>query len=277
MASVSLDKFRSVSGLSDTAMSTDNAIQAITTASALANRLTRRYVGDVIEYVRPTSSNTKALIKVHGHKLPATGKVFLSGIGVPALTGVVSYTALNEHEIEIAGVANAPSVERGILCRQFKTRGRVFSGVAVMMPGPICFVEQIRNRLSGVVGAPFQDGSEMNAEDWYCDVSSPNMSCEIEIYRDVLVRRRVANRINPVVDRAKAEIEATYYAGFANGIPADLETAICAIAKEVAMDPSGSFQSENFEDYSYQRADPEIVRKMPTSAISTLISYRPVR
>lgn len=277
MACVSLEKFRLITGLSETAMSSDKAIQAITTASALANRLTRRYIGGVIEYVRPNESNTAAILKVHSHGLPSTGKVFLSGIGTAGLNGVVSYTTVDEHQIQIAGVISAPTVEKGILCKQFKTRGRVFSGIAVMMPGPICFVEEVRTRLSANVGAPFADGSEIIANDWYCDVSSPNMSCEIEIYRDVLVRRRVSGRINPVVDRSRSEIEATYYAGFAHGIPADLESAVCAIAQEVADDPSGRFQSENFEDYSYARADPEVVRKIPTSAIATLMNYRPTR
>ncbi len=100
MAAIRLAEFRALSGISDAVLPRDSAIRAIVIASSFANRLAGRSFGGCIESV--TQDNSNVIVQCFGHGLPATGKVRLSNMTSSGMSGIKSYTRIDEHKISIA-------------------------------------------------------------------------------------------------------------------------------------------------------------------------------
>ena len=277
MASITLDKFRLVTGLTDAVINRQSAMQAIASGSAAARLITGREFGHVIEYAEQVPTTTNVVISILSHKLPETGKVFIHGTGVAGLTGVLDYTVVDSDKIQIAGVTLSERiVNKGVVCVQTKAQFRVTEGVVVLERGPVAKVTEVRIRKGDhdLASGPFDAASIIDSSKWYIDTASPCWNCELEVYGPTTVFTRRPGRINPVKHKSRRAAQVVFYSGCFTGIPDDLTTAIAAISKEIAQDPSGMFQSENYDYYSYQRMDPAMVAKLPTSAIATLFSYR---
>lgn len=278
MATITLERFRLITGLSDSAIGSQEAIQAICAGSGVARRITGREFGHAIEFAEQIDA-TDVLLRIYRHQLPDTGSVYIQGTGISGLVGELEYTAIDQDHIRIEDVSVASRVvNKGVVCIQATNQYHVAEGVVVIEPGPVAAVSEVRLRrmtaMASGSGDPFDDDSVALATDWYIDTSKPNWRGELEIYAATQVWKRVRGMINPVKQKARREAKITYFAGCALGVPDDLMTAIAAISKEIAQDPSGVFQSENYDYYSYQRADPAMIAKLPTSAISVLFSYR---
>ena len=276
MASITLAKFRLVSQLSTEMLSTESAIQALCSGTGVARRITGREFGHAIEFAEQITGTTDVKIQIYGHHLPSSGTVLVGGTGIAGLTGLLPYTVIDQNSIRIAGVTLATRVTVGIVCPKITAMARVTDQVAVLSPGPIARVSQLRIRIGNmlVAGGPFPDSTIAPTDSWYIDTSEPSWKGEVEIFTNTTLYKRVAGMINPVKQRSRREVQATFYSGCLLGIPEDLETAIATISAEIAKDPSGAFQSENYDYYSYQRMDPAMVAKLPTSAVATLFSYR---
>ena len=272
MAAVRLERFRLVSGLSESQLPSDQAMLALRSASVLANGFCGRHFGDVIESVHASGGN--ALVSIPGHGFAPSGTVLLLGTGNPELTGEVTYQVIDESTLSVAEVSIAQPITKGLAAKRIVSKSRVMDMIATIAPSPVAMVKEVRMRSVGQDDGPFPSSSLLVSSEWFCDTREPSLSGELEVYRNVLVRKRVPGMIQPVVQRSLKEIEVTYYAGFIRGIPEDLQTAICSIAKELATDSSGQFAQESYEDYSYQRMDPELLRRLPASALSTLARYQ---
>ena len=272
MAAVRLDRFRLVTGTPESQLSSEAALMALRSASSLANQFCGRYFGDAIESINPSGQNV--LVSIPGHGYEPNGKVLLVGTSNAGLTGEVDYQVLDESTLLVPGVSIAQPIQRGFAAKRIRSKLRVIDSLAVIAPGPVAMVKEVRMRSLDDFAGPFPDSSILASSEWFCDTREPSLSGELEIYRNVLIRRRVPGMIQPVVQRAWKELEVTYYAGFIRGVPEDLQSAIAAIAKELAIDPSGAFQQESYEDYSYQRLDAHLLRQLPASAISTLVRYQ---
>lgn len=273
MAAITISKFRLVTGASEATLSLDAAVQAVLMATSMANRLTGRYFGHAIESVAQDGSDV--LLTVYGHGQQGTATVLILGTGVAELTGEVECTVVDAHTLRVAGVTSDYIEGRGMIAMPMIRQSQVIQNMAIVAPGPVAMVKEVRARVAQVGSdGPFPLTSVMQTSDWYCDTRSPNLRGELEIYASTEVYRRVRGLINPVLQKVLRELEVTYYAGFASGMPDDLAGAIAAFAQVIASDPSGLFQSENFEDYSYQKMDPAMMRAMPTSAMSVILGYR---
>jgi hypothetical protein len=272
MAAVRLDRFRLISGLSESQLPSDLALLALRSASVLANRFCGRHFGDVVESISASGSN--ATILIPGHGFDPSGTMLLLGTQNPGLTGEVAYQVVDESTLSVAGVTTTQPITKGFAAKRIVSKSRVMDMIATIAPSPVAMVKEVRMRSVGQDDGPFPSSSALVSSEWFCDTREPSLSGELEVYRNVLVRKRVPGMIQPVVQRSLKEIEVTYYAGFIRGIPEDLQTAICSIAKELATDSSGHFAQESYEDYSYQRMDPELLRRLPASALSTLARYQ---
>jgi hypothetical protein len=274
MSFVRLDKFRLVTGIDESQLPRDSALQVLSVASSIANRFCGRDFGLAIEYV--VQDGAYAAISVPWHGLKSSGSIYIQGAGISGLTGEVQYTTVDQHTIRVSGVTVSSMVQSGLIARQRIARARVIENVAIVGNGPIAFIKEIRSRALSSDTTPFPEAGQLDSKDWYCDTREPNLAGEIEIYRDLQIRRRVPGMIRPVAVKSLREIEVTYYAGMVLGVPEDLQSAVCAIARDLQKDPSGAYQQESIEDYSYSRLDPQLVRKVPTSAIATLLGYQAV-
>jgi hypothetical protein len=273
VAAVRLARFREISGLTADSMSDASAISALNAATAIANRIAGRNFGHAIEGV--FQSGSAARLRINGHRLPNSGSVFIAGTGIATLDGEKSFTRVDENTISIASVTVPATYQNGWIASQFVSRARVMDAVAVVNPGPIALVKEVRSRAAAESGlGPFPASMTLNVNDWYCDTRVPNLRCDVEVYKDTTVYRRYRGLINPVAQTVLREIEVTYYAGFTTGVPDDLQVAITAFAQAIDTDPDGGYGSESFEDYSYQRLEPATVRALPTSAISVVLGYR---
>jgi hypothetical protein len=272
MAAVRLERFRLMSGLAESQLSSELALLAIRGATVLANRFCGRHFGDVVESVTP--SGTNATLSIPGHGYDPSGTVLLLGTGIAGLTGEVSYQVVDESTLSVSGVTISVPITKGFAAKKIISKSRVMDLVATISPSPVAMVKEVRMRSVGQDDGPFPSSSTLANSEWFCDTREPSLSGELEVYRNVLVRKRVPGMIKPVVQRSLKEIEVTYYAGFIRGIPEDLQTAICSIGKELATDSAGGFAQESYEDYSYQRMDPELLRRLPASALSTLARYQ---
>lgn len=278
MAAITLEKFRLVSQLNDAALPREQAIQALIAGSGVARQVTGREFGHAIEFAEQIPTTDNVAITIFAHHLPESGTVYVRGTGVVALEGLLAYDVLDVNSIMISDVTLAEKViQKGVVCVPCTKQARVVEGVAVLEPGPVAKVTEVRLRSAdyGNGDGPFPDGSIIDSSRWYIDTTSgPSWNGEIEIYGNSTVYKRVPGMINPVKQKARRESLTTFYSGCFLGLPDELAVAIASIAKEIAQDPSGSFQSENYDYYSYQRMDPSLVSKLPTSAIATLYSYR---
>jgi hypothetical protein len=162
----------------------------------------------------------------------------------------------------------------------FKGKYKVLDSVATLAPGPICRVSEVRLR-TGIVDSngPFPDDSVMTTSQWHMDTTIPDLSCELEVYGNTAVFKRVPGLINPVRSRITKEIQVSFYAGYVYGVPYDLQAAIAAMASELGSSGGvtsvgGYIQSESFEDYSFSAGDAAELRNIPTSAIATLMRYQ---
>lgn len=274
MSFVRLDKFRLATGIDETQLPRDESLNLLAVASSIANRFCGRDFGLAIEYAVQDGSNVAISVPYHG--LKESGSVYIQGTGVAGLTGEIPYTVVDQHTIRVASVTVASMVEKGVIARPCVAKARVIENVAIVSRGPIALVKEIRSRALSSDSTPFPSAGALPTSAWYCDTREPNLVGEIEVYQDTQMRRRVPGMIRPVLVTSLREIEVQYYAGFVFGVPEDLQSAVCAIARDLHKDPSGAFQQESIEDYSYSRLDPQLVRKVPTAAISTLMGYQAV-
>lgn len=276
MASITLAKFRLVTQLSDDVLPREQAIQAMCAGSWAARRITGREFGHSIEFAKQIPATNDVAIEIFGHKLPDSGKVLMGGTGVVALTGVLDYVSIDKDHIKVANVTLATQIACGVVCPQVIAQSRVIEQMAILQPGPVARVIEVRIRRGSMLsgGGPFPDSSIAPTTAWYASTASPSWNGELEVYGNTESFVRRPGMINPVKVRTKREIQAVYYAGCLLGMPDDLETAIASVGSELAKDPSGMFQSENYDYYSYQRMDPEMISKLPMSALATLYSYR---
>lgn len=279
MSIIRVDQFRAITGVSSSVLSDDLVQSGIKAASAIANRVTGRYFGQVIDLVSADGSD--AVITICGHGLPPTGKVFIQGTGIVALTGEVTYTAIDANKIRVAGVTvSTPVLRTGMIGANFKGKFKVLDSVVVLAPGPVCKVSEVRLR-TGVVDSsgPFPDDSVLSTSAWYIDTTVPDLVGELEIYVNTAIYRRVPGFITPQRQKVTKEIQVSFYAGYVYGVPYDLQTAIAAMASELGSNGGvalvgGYVQSESFEDYSYSAGDVSELMNIPTSAIATLMRYQ---
>ncbi|XZE35406.1 hypothetical protein SH501x_000897 [Pirellulaceae bacterium SH501] len=278
MAAVRLSAFRLITGLTVDVLPDDKAILALRSATAIVNRMTGKYIGHVVESVTALAgevAGTGAVLKVYGHGLPESGTVFVQRTGIAGLDAEVEFLRIDEDRIAVLGTftISAP-VLKGLLFVQKSAQTSVSGCIARVSPGPIAKIIDIRERTGERANVQFPEESILDESAYACDFENQSLTTKIEVYERVGRLLRVPGRIRPIKDRRLAELQVNYYAGFPIGIPDDMMVALSAFAKTIAQDPTGSMQSENFEDYSYSMATAEIVRQLPTSAISVIMRYR---
>lgn len=278
MAAVRLSTFRLITGMTVDVLPDEKAILALRSATAIANRMTGKLMGHVIESVTALAgevSGTGVVVKAYGHGLPETGMVLIQGTGVSGLDDEKEFVRIDEDRIAILGAFSLTTpVAKGLLFVRKSSLADVVGLIARVAPGPVARIIDIRERSGDRETGPFPEESILDPTTYECDYENQSIVTRIEVYERVGRMMRVPGRIRPVPDRRLRDIQVNYYAGFPNGLPDDLRTAISAFAKAIAEDPTGSMQSENFEDYSYSTATAEIIRQLPTSAISVIMRYR---
>lgn len=273
MAAVKIARFRMTSQLDEAALTNEAAVLVVCAASSIAERISGRQFGLAIEIGVPETGAT--VITAYNHGLAPAGTVLVGGSGLPDVDGVHEYVAIDANTIRLTTVEAMIPFETGRIAVPSVARARVYDMVANIHPGPVAKVSEVRMRAASTGGdGPFPTTAALGEDEWHCDTRTPNLSGEIEVYKNVTVQRRLRGMINPVSQKVMKEIEVSYFAGFPSSIPEDLATAISSVATTIATDPNGGFQSENFEDYSYQKVDPATLRAIPSSAISVILGYR---
>jgi hypothetical protein len=285
----------------------DKAIQALRSATAIVNRITGKYIGHVIEEITTFDAETSlaslsgdaqsqlvlgidggdafstyemdlgegVVIKVYGHGLPESGTVFIQRTGVSGLDGEVDFIRVDDNRIAVFGTFTVVTpVTKGLLFVRKTAQTSVVGCVARVAPGPVAKIIDIRERCGERGGGQFPEEFILDESAYACDFENQSLTTRIEVYERVGRLLRIPGRIRPIKDRRLSELQVNYYAGFPGGVPDDMQVALAAFAKTIAADPTGSMQSENFEDYSYSTATAEIIRQLPTSAISVIMRYR---
>jgi hypothetical protein len=278
MAAIQLEHFRSITKISDAILSRSEAIAAIKGATAFANRLTGRCWGHAIES-SVSDGDGGAKVQIFGHGLGIATKVRLSNTGSSLLNGIKTVTAIDADTLAIASCAIATSYETGWMQPQFIESTQVISDMVRLNPSPVTAIGEVRARVGALTSeGAYPDTTIVDETDYFLDVDAQGMNWagELELAPGVNSDRwkRVRGYMNPVKQRNKKSVRVTFYAGCANGVPDDVAVAIAGIAKTMSEDQTGEFNSENYDYYSYSRLSAEEIRKLPTSAVATLLRHR---
>lgn len=277
MSAILLDDFRQRSQTTEQTLPRTLAIAKLGAATAIANSLANRIFGHAIESIATDGSSV--VIRVFRHGLPQSGKVYLTGTGAAGLTGAVSYTRIDADSIRVAGITVTETIEgRGQLAVPRTMDLEIVSNVMRIKPGPVAGIEDIRLRVNAweELGA-FPDSSIVPATDYLLASDGPICwSGEIEFSRSLstVQMERRPGYIRPVRSRIRRIARVSYYAGVVEIMPDDLIEAIAAFAKVLATDPLADKASESYEYYSYSRLTADEQKKLPTSAIATVLRYR---
>ena len=279
MVAIRLEDFRLRTGLTESALPTELAISKLASATALAQRLSDRVFGHAIELVEADGDD--ALIRVYRHGLPTSGKVFLSGLSIAGLTGAVSYTREDADSIRVADVTVASEIEgEGMLAAQVTKDVELLEHMLRLNPGPVAGVEELRVVGSGWdVDGEFGTAQIVDPALYYLVTDGTHCwSGEVELSDQVrtYTSHRRPGMINRVRTNGRRRVRAKFYAGCVEWVPDDILEAIGAIAQQIVSDPLGEHGSESYEYYSYSRLSPDDIRKMPTSAVHTLLRYKPL-
>jgi hypothetical protein len=277
MSAILLDDFRQRSQTTEQTLPRTLAIAKIAAATAIANSLANRVFGHAIESISTDGSDV--VIRVFRHGLSQSGKVYLTGTGAAGLTGAVSYTRIDADSIRVAGVTVAETIEgQGLLAVPRTIDLEIVSNMMRIKPGPVAAIEDIRIRSTSweELGA-FPDSAIVPTNEYLLAKDGPNCwSGEVEFSRalSTVVMERRPGYIRPVRSRIRRIARANYYAGVVDVMPDDLIDAISAFAKGLATDPLADKASESYEYYSYSRLTADEQKKLPTSAIATILRYR---
>lgn len=277
MVALRLEDFRLRTGMTEDALPTALALSKLTAATALSQRIADRVFGHAIELVEADGSD--ALITVYRHGLPASGKVFLSGLSIAGLTGAVSYTRVGTDTIRVAGVAVASTIEgEGMLAVPITKDVDLIEEKIRIGPGPLAGVEELR-----LVGSNWEDDGEfasaqiidpslyyMVTDGTHCWSNEVIMSSRVQ----ATSYRRRPGMINRVRMNAQRKVRAKYFMGCVEWIPDDILEAVAAIATKLISDPLGDQGSESYDYYSVTRVGAYEIAKMPTSAIYALQRYK---
>jgi hypothetical protein len=278
MAAIQLEHFRSITKVSDSVLSRSEAIAAIKGATAFANRLTGRCWGHAIESSVSNGSGG-AKVQVFGHGLGVATQVRLSNAGSSLLNGIKTVTAIDPDTLSIASCNISESYETGWMQPQFVTSTQAIGETVRLYPSPVVAIGEVRARVGALSSeGAYPDTTIVDPTNYFLDVDGQGMNWggELELAPGVVSDRwkRVRGYMNPVKQRNKKTIRVTFYAGCTNGVPEDVAVAIAGIAKTMSEDQTGEFNSENYDYYSYSRLSAEEIRKLPTSAVATLLRYR---
>jgi hypothetical protein len=279
MVAIRLEDFRLRTGLSESVLPTALAVSKLASATALAQRLSDRVFGHAIELVEADGSD--AIITAYRHGLPASGKVFLSGLSTAGLTGAVSYTRVDTDSIRVADVTVAATVEgEGMLAIPVTKDVELLEQMVRLGPGPIAGVEELR-----VIGSNWEDEGEFGSaqivdpslyyvvtDGTHCWSGEVEVSSRVQTYTS----KRRPGMINAIRVNQRRKVRAKFFAGCVEWIPDDILEAIGAIAQQLVSDPLGEHNSESYDYYSYSRLSADEIRKMPTSAVATLLRYKPM-
>jgi hypothetical protein len=276
MSLMTLDEFRLATQLGEDDLPRERAVQAMASASGLANGLTQRYFGHAVEWARTVNSQTHVLVYRHG--LAPTGRVYIGG-NTP-ISGARDYAVVDRDTIWLTNVTLQAGVSvTGVRMAVEKSyECRVISGEVVIPEGPIVSVTEVRRRRN-TVGIPTDSGTVLLETEWYFAglPGDPVLDGVIEVSGRTYTTRRRPGYILPVRESNTTDLRVTCFVGYADAVPFDLVEAACKIGKTLVMDISGGqFQSESFEDYSYSRLDPNVVMQLPTSALGVVTRFRKV-
>lgn len=277
MAAIRLEEFRLRTGITESQLARNLAVAKLSTASWIASNLASRTWGHAIESA--VASGGDVHLKVYRHNLPASGKVWVSGLGVVGLTGAVSYTSLDVDTIRVASVTLASTIEgKGWLSPQFIVDESVLERMIRVTKTPVAAIEEIRLRDSDwASNGAFPSGSIISSSDYYAPMDGQeSWAGEIELSTAVRTTeyQRRPGMVKPVKVRSRRTARVVYYAGCVSGVPDDVADAIAAICKEMATDPLGAFASESYDYYSYSKLSAAEIRSYPIGAVATLLRYR---
>lgn len=277
MSAITLDEFRTITGMDEASLPRTTLIPKLAAATAIANRMSNRIFGHAIESIQTSGSDV--VITVMRHGLPSSGKVYLSDTGAAGLTGAVSYTKIDADSIRVAGVTVASAIEgRGMLAVPNAITFEVASHMVRIKPSPVAAIEDVRIRDSNWEENGAFPSSTIVDPDYYLLASDGDVcwSGELEFSKslNVSLTERRPGLIRPIKSRSRRIAKVNYYAGCVDQVPADLKEAIAAFTMAIAKDPMQDFASESYEYYSYSRLSAEEQRKLPTSAIATILRYR---
>lgn len=263
MAAITLSTFRLVTGLQVSDLPDLQAVWRIRSGSAVAARVCGRCFGHAIERIDESGSDVR--IKVYGHGLPTTGKIWISGIGQAAIDGEQTYTVVDQDTLQVAGkglVGDTAVVDRGRISVAMTCRSRVIGSEVDVYPGIPVSVVSVTD-----------DQGDVLPSTLYRLVGDV-----VELYVDKRGYRREPRMIRPIRQASMSAVDIVYYAGMLQSLPDDLAGAIATIGNQTAAINAstgvGVFQSENHEDYSYQLMPWSEAAKLPTTAMATLSSYR---
>ncbi len=279
MVAIRLADFRLRTGLTESVLANDLAKVKLASATALAQRLSDRVFGHAIETV--AASGGDAIITAYRHGLPASGKVFLSGLSIAGLTGAVSYTRVDADSIRVAGVTVGSTITgQGMIAVHVTKDVDLLEQMVRLGPGPVAGVEELR-----VVGSNWEDEGEFGTaqiidpslyyvvtDGTHCWTGEVEVSSRVQTYTS----KRRPGMINAIRVNQRRKVRAKFFAGCVEWIPDDILEAIGAIAQQLVSDPLGEHNSESYDYYSYSRLSADEIRKMPTSAVATLLRYKPM-
>ena len=279
MVALRLEDFRLRAGVTEDVLGTELCLSKIASAQEMSQRIAGRVFGHAIELVEADGDD--ALIRVYRHGLPASGKVYLSGLNIAGLTGIVSYTREDIDSIRVADVTVAQTIEgEGMLAMPYTKDVDLLDQTIRLGPGPLAAVEEMR-----VCGSNWEDDGGFGTAQiidptlWYMNKDGRyNWANEVHVSDRVDIRstRRRPGMINSVRVTARRKVRATYYLGCVESVPEDILEAIAAIAMKLVNDPLGDQGSESYDYYSVTRTNAYEIALMPTTAVSTLIRYRPL-
>lgn len=297
MASITLSSFRTISEIDSDTLSDERALMLINIASSMVSQITGIQTGLAIDPAALDVTNPQpilyttldggnaysdfntvpgdAVIGVYQHGVDGQEVVLICGTGVAGLDGIRTVVAIDKNTLMVEGVSPPQGgVRQGVICKKAVSHVRVIDEFADVMPAPIAQVIDLRQRDVWSQGDPYPETGIVDPDAWRFYPEATELSNRIHVKLGKVALRRVPGRIRPALDRRTLDIQANYYAGFSTGVPADLFNAISVFVSQLATDLSGSLQSESFEGYSFQKASPEVLRSIPTSALAVLENYK---
>lgn len=276
MAATSIATYRLMTGIDATIQADESVGVFLGAASAMITGITGRQLGHYVESLTASGADTVATI--YGHMLDGSGEAWLFGDGI---NQKVSYEWIDRNRIRLVGYNAPTNVVAAHLFPQVTGDFAVMSGRIRVATPPIYSVEDVRIDIEWDTqsqATPFSDETIVDPNSYYVAKEARAIFTEeIELKYGLACHDfsmvRVPGYVRAVRRRTRRIARVKYYAGLL-AIPEDMLIAIAATAKQVATDPTGEFQSESYDYYSYSRRSLSELRDYPLSVLGTLTRYR---
>ena len=277
MASISIADYRAVNSIAVADQSDASVGAFLGAASALVHGITGRQFGHYVESIAADGGDL--LFTVYGHMMGDSGFLWISGSGNDALSGKYAYQYVDDNTLRVVGAVLPVGVTNCRIFPRFTGDFDIMESRVRLEKTPVYLVEEVRVDGDWDVrysdSEPFGDEKILPVGEYYVPQESRSIfNSEVQFRLGCIrsPRVRVRGFVGATRKQSRRIARVTYYSGTLS-VPSDLVLSIAVVGKQLSIDPTGEFQSESYDYYSYSRRSLSELKDYPISTIATLNRY----